>query len=234
MADRRYRDDDRGGSGWTEDIDRNRSYGRSRSDDYGRGRDSRSMFGSNWRDRDDQLERDRGGWGDLWDPHEDRRREQGRSRAWSHDEDRSRSRRGDEHGRHRPWDDERERYGPDDRRRGLPIDETDRLIASNKVEGTAVYGLDGDRLGSVYNFMVDKYSGKVEYAVMSYGGFLGMGTRYYPLPWKLLKYDTRIGGYRVEMTHRDLERAPSFDRGSEPRFDTAYGERVHGWYGLSY
>ena len=234
MADRGYRDDDRGGSGWTEDIDRNRSYGRSRSDDYGRGRESRSMFGSNSRDRDDQLERDRGGWGDLWDPHEDRRREQGRSRAWSHDEDRSRSRRGEEHGRHRSWDDDRDRYGPDDRRSGLPIDETDRLIASNKVEGTAVYGLDGDRLGSVYNFMVDKYSGKVEYAVMSYGGFLGMGTRYYPLPWKLLKYDTRIGGYRVEMTHRDLERAPSFDRGSEPRFDTAYGERVHGWYGLSY
>ena len=54
------------------------------------------------------------------------------------------------------------------------------------------------------------------------------------MPWKLLKYDTRIGGYRVEMTHRDLERAPSFDRSSEPRFDTAYGERVHSWYGLSY
>ena len=61
-----------------------------------------------------------------------------------------------------------------------------------------------------------------------------MGTRYYPMPWKLLKYDTRMGGYRVEMTHRDLERAPSFDRHSEPRFDTAYGERVHGWYGLNY
>lgn len=231
MADRRYRDDDRGGSGWTEDIDRNRSHGRSRSDDYGRGRESRSMFGSNWRDRDDQLERDRGGWGDLWDPHKDRQRD--RSRAWSHDEDRTRSRHGEEHGR-RPGDDDREGYGRDDRRESLPIDETDRLIASNKVEGTAVYGLDGDRLGSIYNFMVDKYSGKVEYVVMAYGGFLGMGTRYYPLPWKLLKYDTRVGGYRVEMTHRDLERAPSFDRGSEPRFDTAYGERVHGWYGLSY
>ncbi|HEY0325677.1 MAG TPA: PRC-barrel domain-containing protein, partial [Allosphingosinicella sp.] len=47
----------------------------------------------------------------------------------------------------------------------MPINETDRLIASNKVEGTAVYGLDGDRLGSIYNFMVDKHSGKVEYAV---------------------------------------------------------------------
>ncbi len=233
MADRRYREDDRGGSGWTQEIDRDRGFERGRVGNSGRGRGSGSMFGSGSRDRDDQLERDRGGWGDLWDPHEDRRREQGRSRAWSHDDDRSRSGRGEEHGR-RPSDDERGRYGRDDQREGLAIDETDRLIASNKVEGTSVYGLDGDRLGSVYNFMVDKYSGKVEYAVMSYGGFLGMGTRYFPLPWKLLKYDTRIGGYRVEMTHRDLERAPSFDRNSEPRFDTAYGERVHGWYGLSY
>ncbi|MDB5667418.1 MAG: photosystem reaction center subunit [Alphaproteobacteria bacterium] len=231
MADRRYRDDDKGGSGWTEDVDRNRSYARSRTDDDGRGRESRSMFGSNLRDRDDELERERGGWGDLWDPHEDRQRQ--RDRAATNDREHAGSRRSEERGL-RPGDGNRDRYGRDDRSQGLPIDETDRLIASNKVEGTAVYGLDGDRLGSVYNFMVDKYSGKVEYAVMSYGGFLRMGARYFPLPWKLLKYDTRIGGYRVEMTHRDLERAPSFDRGSEPRFDTAYGERVHGWYGLSY
>lgn len=233
MADRRYRDDDRGGSGWTEDLDRSRTHGRSRGDDYGRGRESRSMFGPSWRDRDEDRERNRGGWGSLWSPNDDRERareasrrdeDRGRGRAWSHDDDRTRARGADE----------RELYGRDDQRSGLPIDETDRLIASNKVEGTAIYGLDGDRLGSVYNFMVDKYSGKVDYAVMAYGGFLGMGTRYYPMPWKLLKYDTRIGGYRVEMTHRDLERALSFDRSSEPRFDTAYGERVHGWYGLSY
>ena len=241
MADRRYRDDDRGGSGWTEDIDRSRTYERSRSDDYRGGREGRSMFEPSWRRHDEERERDRGGWGSLWSPNDDRERareasrrndDRGRGRAWSNDDDRTRSRRLEERGRGR--DDDHERYGRDDDRGGLAIDETDRLIASNKVEGTAVYGLDGDRLGSVYNFMVDKYSGKVEYAVMSYGGFLGMGTRYYPVPWKLLKYDTRIGGYRVEMTHRDLERAPSFDRSSEPRFDTAYGERVHGWYGLSY
>ena len=123
-------------------------------------------------------------------------------------------------------------FGPDDRHEGLPVDETSRLIASNKVEGTAVYGNDGARLGSIYNFMVDKRSGKVEYAVMSYGGFLGMGTRYYPMPWDILSYDTRLGGYRVDMMERDLERAPSFDRDSEPSFDTSYGRRVRGWYGL--
>jgi hypothetical protein len=123
-------------------------------------------------------------------------------------------------------------YGYDDRHEGLPIDETDRLIASNKVEGTAVYARDGHRLGSIYNFMVDKRSGKVEYAVMTYGGMLGMGTRYYPMPWDILEYDTRLGGYRVDMAARDLERAPSFDRQTEPRFDRRYGERVRNWYGL--
>ena len=61
-------------------------------------------------------------------------------------------------------------------------DETDRLIASNKVEGTAVSNRQGERLGSVYNFMVDKRSGHVEYAVLSFGGFLGIGDSYYPLP----------------------------------------------------
>jgi sporulation protein YlmC with PRC-barrel domain len=123
-------------------------------------------------------------------------------------------------------------FGSDDRHEGLPVDETSRLIASNKVEGTAVYARDGRRMGSIYNFMVDKRSGKVEYAVMTYGGFLGMGTRYYPMPWDLLSYDTRLGGYRVDMLERDLERAPSFDRDSEPSFDTSYGRRVRGWYGL--
>jgi sporulation protein YlmC with PRC-barrel domain len=133
-------------------------------------------------------------------------------------------------------EDDRERgYGSDDRNRGLPMDETSHLIASNKVEGTAVYGHDGRRLGSIHNFMVDKLTGKVEYAVMSYGsGFLGMGTRYYPLPWRVLSYDTRAGGYRIDMTERDLRDAPSFDRESEPRFDHRYGSRVHDYYGLKY
>lgn len=125
-------------------------------------------------------------------------------------------------------------YGPDDEREGLARDETGHLIASNKVEGTAVYGRDGERLGDIYNFMVDKHSGHVEYAVMSYGGFLGMGVRYYPLPWDMLSYDTRQGGYRVQLSERDLENAPSFDRNSEPRYDRSYSGRVHDYYGIRY
>lgn len=125
-------------------------------------------------------------------------------------------------------------FGRDRSRNGVEADETSRLIASNKVEGTRVYGRDGERIGHIYNFMVGKRSGRVEYAVMAYGGFLGLGERYYPLPWDMLRYDTDAGGYVVDLTERDLEDAPSFGRDSEPRFDDAYGHRVYGWYGLPY
>ena len=126
------------------------------------------------------------------------------------------------------------RYGRDDWNDDLPHDETGRLIASNKVEGTPVYGRDGARLGTIYNFMVDKRSGRVDYAVMRYGGFLGIGQRYFPLPWDVLDYDVRAGGYVVDMVERDFEDAPSFGRDSEPDFDDRYGRHVYGWYGLNY
>ena len=172
-----------------------------------------SIFGRGWRERGrDRVDRDdeRGWFGSGSSAH-DRRSRYGRD-----------------------WDRDRTYYGYDDYHEGLPIDETSRLIASNKVEGTPVYGRGGDRLGTIYNFMVDKISGQVEYAVMSYGGFLGMGQRYFPLPWRILSYDIREGGYRIEMSERDLERAPSFGRDDEPRFSREYGRRVHDYYGLDY
>ena len=112
--------------------------------------------------------------------------------------------------------------------------ETRRLIASNKVEGTAVYARDGSRLGTIYNFMVDKYSGQVEYAVMRYGGFMGLGQRYYPLPWTTLTYDVRAGGYRINLAHCDMAHAPSFTRDDEPDFNREYGRSVHDYYGIRY
>ncbi len=106
-----------------------------------------------------------------------------------------------------------EGFGPDDDRRGIPRDETERLIASNKVEGTPVYDRNGDRLGSVHNFMVDKFRGKVVYAVLKSGsGFLGLDDRYYPLDWDQLRFDTRLGGYRVDIIQDELERFGSWDR----------------------
>ncbi len=115
---------------------------------------------------------------------------------------------------------------------GIAIEETHRLIGSDKVEGTAVYDRDGSRIGTIHNFMVDKRSGKAEYAVMSFGGFLGMGQTYYPLPWQMLDYDTDLGGFRVEMDEEDLDHAPSFRAGGEPDFDDQYGRQVYGYYGM--
>lgn len=117
---------------------------------------------------------------------------------------------------------------------GIAIEETHRLIGSDKVEGTAVYDRDGTRIGTIHNFMVDKRSGKAEYAVMSFGGFLGMGQTYYPLPWQMLDYDTDLGGFRVEMDEEDLDHAPSFRAGGEPEFDDQYGRQVYNYYGLGF
>lgn len=120
-------------------------------------------------------------------------------------------------------------------RNGIATEETNSLIASDKVEGTRVYDRNGERIGSINNFMVDKRSGRVEYAVLSFGGFLGMGGTYYPLPWKMLDYDTDLGGFRVDMDEDDLDEAPSYRAGSEPDFsDDRYGRMVHGYYGMAY
>ncbi len=114
----------------------------------------------------------------------------------------------------------------------IATEETESLIASNKVEGTAVYNRKGERLGEVYNFMVDKRSGQVAYAVLAFGGFLGMGTRHYPLPWNQLTYDERQGGYVVDVTERDLDRAPSH-RAGEAHFDRRYSSAIDSYYGSS-
>lgn len=118
--------------------------------------------------------------------------------------------------------------------RGLPINETERLIASDKVEGTGVYDRAGNSLGTVYNFMVDKVSGKVAYAVMSFGGFLGIGERYHPFPWSKLDYDTRMGGYVVDMTKEELERAPSYTAAEAPWNNPDYGRSVYEYYRIPF
>ncbi|TGX52149.1 PRC-barrel domain containing protein [Sphingomonas gei] len=116
----------------------------------------------------------------------------------------------------------------------IATDETATLIASNKVEGTAVYNDDGEKLGSIYNFMVDKVSGQAEYAVLQFGGIFGIGSDYYPLPWDMLTYDTERGGYVVDIDKETLEGAPRYAADAQPAYDEAYGERVYGYYGLNY
>lgn len=115
----------------------------------------------------------------------------------------------------------------------IETDETYELIASDKVEGTAVFNTEGERLGSIHNFMVDKRSGEVAYAVLKFGGFLGIGDDFYPLPWDVLTYDTDKNGYVVDLDRETLEGAPRY-ADKEPVFDRAYGERIYGAYGVPY
>jgi sporulation protein YlmC with PRC-barrel domain len=116
----------------------------------------------------------------------------------------------------------------------LAKNETNRLISSDKVDGTAVYNREGEKLGTIKHFMVEKRSGKVEYAVMSFGGLFGMGEDYHPLPWDTLTYDVDQGGYVVDLDKDRLRDAPSYKSGQEPAYDREYGERVYGYWGTPY
>jgi sporulation protein YlmC with PRC-barrel domain len=107
------------------------------------------------------------------------------------------------------------------------------LIAGERVTGTNVYDTAGEKLGEIEDVMIDKRSGKIAYAVMSFGGFLGIGDRYHPLPWQKLTYDTGLGGYRTDLDRRSLEGAPSFAEGEPVAWeDEAWGRRVHDYYGV--
>jgi hypothetical protein len=115
--------------------------------------------------------------------------------------------------------------------RSVATDETNTLISSDKVEGTSVYNRQGEKLGSIHTLMIDKISGKVAYAVMSFGGFLGIGDRYHPLPWSVLTYDTGQGGYMVDLDHTMLEGAPTYGSSETPNWgDRSWGQQVHDYY----
>ncbi|MEP0324769.1 PRC-barrel domain-containing protein [Bauldia litoralis] len=86
------------------------------------------------------------------------------------------------------------------------------LIASDKVEGTDVYRSNGDKIGHIERVMLDKQSGKAAYAVMNFGGFLGIGEDSYPLPWSVLTYNTELGGYEVNVSEEQLAGAPKYSR----------------------
>lgn len=108
-----------------------------------------------------------------------------------------------------------------------------KLISADKVEGTPVYSTDGEKLGTINDVMIDKVSGKVVYADMSFGGFLGIGDKHHPLPWSMLKYDTGKGGYVVNLDKKRLEGAPAY--GHDEKFDWEdenWARRVHDYWGV--
>ena len=108
--------------------------------------------------------------------------------------------------------------------------ETTSLIGSDKVEGTAVYGADEKKIGSIERVMIDKTSGKVAYAILSFGGFMGMGEDYYPVPWSTLKYDSNLEGYRVNLTEDQIKKAPKYSRSTDWNWNRDNDRRVYDYY----
>ena len=117
---------------------------------------------------------------------------------------------------------------------GTNIDETSLLISSDKVEGTNVYRSNGDKLGVIRHLMIDKRSGKVAYAMMSFGGFLGMGDDYRALPWNLLAYNERLGGYELNLSDEQLRGAPPpaqrWDNWASSGVDRGWERNLHDYY----
>jgi sporulation protein YlmC with PRC-barrel domain len=113
-----------------------------------------------------------------------------------------------------------------------PNDPEGHLIGAAQVQGTPVYNRGGDKLGTVHDVMIDKRSGRIAYAVLSFGGILGIGDHYYPLPWEKLSYDTSARGYVVDLDRSMLEGAPSYtDEQTMDWGDQDWGRRVHEHYG---
>ena len=109
--------------------------------------------------------------------------------------------------------------------------ETVSLIGSDKVEGTAVYGADSKKIGKIERVMIDKVSGKVAYAVLTFGGFMGIGEDYYPLPWANLKYDTNLEGYVTGITEQQLKGAPKYSKAQAWNWgDRENDRRIYNYY----
>ena len=105
------------------------------------------------------------------------------------------------------------------------------LIAAGKVEGSTVYNYAGEKLGSVESVMIDKQTGKVAYAILSFGGFLGLFDHHHPMPWSVMSYDRSKGGYVVALDKPTLAGAPRFKIGERIDWETPeYSRKVDDYY----
>lgn len=94
----------------------------------------------------------------------------------------------------------------------MAVESSHELIMSSRVTGTPVLNREGERIGHVEDLSIHKVSGQVIYAILSFGGFLGVGEQYHPLPWSVLAFDPDANGYVVAIEKKALEDAPSLTR----------------------
>ena len=91
------------------------------------------------------------------------------------------------------------------------VDRSHQLISSARVEGTPIFNSQGEKLGTVHSVMIHKTTGQVAYALLAFGGFLGVGTHVHPIPWQMLTYDPRRHGYIADISREQIEDAPSLE-----------------------
>lgn len=107
-----------------------------------------------------------------------------------------------------------------------------RLIAASRVHNVSVFSPAGDKLGRIDDVMIEKATGRAAYALMSHDGFLGVGERYYPIPWSALVYDTSKRGYVAPIDAAGVERGhATCDR--EINDEIEWREAVHDLYGAA-
>jgi hypothetical protein len=112
------------------------------------------------------------------------------------------------------------------------VDYGHALISSRRVEGTEVFSATGERLGTIHSVMIGKRNGTVAYAVLEFGGFMGLGSKVHPVPWSLLTYDVDRDGYVVQMTREQVVNAPALTLDETDRpIDRDYQEKVSSYWG---
>lgn len=105
------------------------------------------------------------------------------------------------------------------------------LIPADRVNGTDVFSKSGEKLGKIEDVAIEKVSGDVAYAILSFGGVLGIGARYHPVPWRLLTYDTHKRAYVVPLDKDDLRAAPTIDETELSGWnDSATRDAIYGYY----
>ena len=114
-------------------------------------------------------------------------------------------------------------------------EQTQQIISANDVAGTAVYGANKEKIGTVDTVMLGKRDGKVHHAILSVGGFFGMGDKLHSIPWSKLDYDTDLEGYKLNVTEDQLKNSPTFDKSDRSMAtDRDFQTKSYSHYGEAY
>ena len=108
------------------------------------------------------------------------------------------------------------------------------LMGANTLMGDEVYNHKDEDLGDIKEIMLDTRTGRVCYAVLSFGGFLGMGDKLFAVPWNALTLDTKNKRFVLNVEKERLTQAPGFDKDKWPNMaDQAWAKAIHFYYGTT-